>query len=87
MGNFELIRALIAKNVPLTSLSEETGLNCLMVALQSGRKELIYKISNYFLNAKAFNQQDGKQGETLLMKAISRKDIDIVEHLLDGSLD
>ncbi len=33
MGNFELTKALIAKNVALTSLSEETGQNCLMVAL------------------------------------------------------
>ncbi len=33
IGNMELIKALIGKNVPLTSLSADTGYNCLMVAL------------------------------------------------------
>ena len=56
IGNIELIKALISKNVPLTSLSEETGYNCLMTALQAGKYDLIYQLSDYFINAKPFNQ-------------------------------
>ena len=84
MGNFELIKALIAKNVSLTSLSEETGQNCAMVALQSNKKELIFKMSDYFVNGKPFNQQDRDIGETIIMKAIQKRDIDVVKYLLES---
>jgi len=55
IGNFEIIKALIAKNVQLTSLSEETGQNCLMAALHAGKKQLIKDLSNYIVNVEAFN--------------------------------
>jgi hypothetical protein len=32
-GDYEVIRSLIAKNVMLSLLSEETGLNCIMTAM------------------------------------------------------
>ncbi|CDW72062.1 ankyrin repeat [Stylonychia lemnae] len=82
VGNLELIKALMAKNIPLTSLSEDSGLNCLMVALQAGKNELIFRILDYVINIKAFNQQCRDLGETLLMKAIQRNQIDIVTVLL-----
>ena len=43
LGNYDLIRALMSKNVPLTSLSPESGYNCLMVALHCGKKDMLLK--------------------------------------------
>ena len=72
IGHLDLIKALIGKNVPLTSLSADTGYNCLMVALQAAKYDLIYQISDYFMNSKPFNQQCRDYGETLLMKALAK---------------
>lgn len=78
LGNYDLIRALMSKNVPLTSISPESGQNCLMVALHSGKKEMLHRMIQYIINCEAFNQPDRDFGETLMMKAIQRGDNDIV---------
>eukprot|EP00347_Sterkiella_histriomuscorum_P022101 403331675 len=85
IGNFDIIKALISKNVALTSIDEKTGLNCVMVALQAGKLDLIYKIIDYVINVKAFNQQCREYGETILMKAISRNNTELVAALVNKS--
>lgn len=40
-GDLNLIKALISKNVPLSSLHQESGLNCLMTALLAKKIDLL----------------------------------------------
>ena len=80
VGNLDLIKALLSKNVSMCSLSPDTGENCLMIALSAGKKSLLQSLSVCFPSSmqEAINQTDSVYGETLLMKAIQRGDIDIV---------
>lgn len=82
VGNFELIKALIGKNVPLSSLSEDTGQNCMMIALQAGKYDLLFQIIEYIINLKPFNQQCRDYGETIIMKCLIRNILDIPQALL-----
>ena len=57
IGDGELIKALVAKNVSMCSLGD-TGENALMVALQAGKKQLITDLCSYLVAIDPFNQQD-----------------------------
>lgn len=55
VGNIEIIKALLSKNISLTSIDEKSGLNCIMIALQAGKLDLIFSLLDYVINVKAFN--------------------------------
>jgi len=51
----ELIKALVSKDVPLSSIHESTGMNCLMTALCGQQIDIVKKLIDYTIDVKPLN--------------------------------
>jgi len=82
MGNYELLQALIRKNVAFNSRDEDTGNTVFMEALYMKHFHFILKALEKYSDPRAFNAQNSFSEESLLHMAVKAGSFELVEALL-----